>query len=307
MDNFLNSKSKDAILINDKKEFSLGIGPIPELLFDNTDRNRTSPFAFTGNRFEFRAVGSTANPASAMISLCSALAYEMKLFYEEVEDLAKKTDVQDALYQTICRYIKESKPIRFGGNGYSEEWQEEAEARGLNTDVHVPRLFESYTSEQSLKLFEEMKVFKASELMARNEVKWEIFVKKVQIESRVLGDLCVNHIAPVVTKYQTMLLDNVSKLKASFDEASFEELADENLQLIKQISYHQTRMQRLVKEMTKARKRANALENLKERSYAYYEEVLPYLKQIRKHSDKLERIVDDELWPLPKYRELLFI
>ncbi len=307
MDRFLETDSHEAILINDKKEFSLGVGHIPELLFDNTDRNRTSPFAFTGNRFEFRAVGSIANPASAMISLCTALAYEMKLFADKVEDLAKEEDIQKALFQTISHYIKSSQPIRFGGNGYSEEWHQEAVKRGLNTDTHVPRLFETYTSAESLKMFEEMKVFKASELNARNEVKWEIFVKKVQIESRVLGDLCINHIAPVVTKYQTELLNNANALKEAFDEATYEELASETLNLIKKISYHQINMQRLVKAMTEARKRANALDSLQARSYAYYEEVLPFLQQIRRHTDKLERIVDDELWPLPKYRELLFI
>ncbi len=307
MDRFLESDSQDAILINDKKEFSLGVGHIPELLFDNTDRNRTSPFAFTGNRFEFRAVGSTANPASAMVCLCTSLAYEMKLFAEKVEQLAQEQDIQKALYQTIAHYIEQSKPIRFGGNGYSTEWQEEAAARGLNTDIHVPRLFEAYTSAESLKMFEEMNVLNKNELKARNEVKWEIFIKKVQIESRVLGDLCINHIAPVVTQYQTNLLQNVNALRETFDQETYLELAKESLELIKKISYHQRNMQRLVIEMTQARKKANTIENLKERSYAYYEDILPYLKTIRRHTDKLERIVDNELWPLPKYRELLFI
>ncbi len=307
LDRFLKSKSHDAILINDKKEFSLGLGHIPELLFDNTDRNRTSPLAFTGNRFEFRAVGSIANPASAMISLCSALAYEMEDFAAEVHRLSETKDLQEALFQTISRYIKESKPIRFGGNGYSQEWHVEAERRGLDTDRHVPCLYEAYTTEESIKMFERLGVFKRSELEARNEVKREIFVKKIQIESRVLGDLCINHIAPVVTKYQTSLLDNVSKLKATFETEEYEELSAETLKLIKKINYHRTNMQCLVKEMTEARKRANALTDMKARSYAYYEEVFPYLSRIRKHVDKLERIVDDELWPLPKYRELLFM
>ncbi len=307
MDKFLEMESQEAILINDKKEFSLGVGQIPELLFDNTDRNRTSPFAFTGNRFEFRAVGSTANPASAMISLCSALSYEMQLFAEEVERLAQESNIQEALFQTICRYIRESKPIRFGGNGYSEEWHQEAVARGLDTDTHVPRLYEAYTTKESIKLFEQTGVFKPSELEARNEVKWEIFVKKVQIESRVLGDLCINHIAPIVTKYQTSLLDNISKLKMVFDDDNYDELSAETIKLVQKISFHRTNMQRLVQEMTNARKRANAIEDMHQRSFAYYEEVLPYLNQIRRHVDKLERVVDDELWPLPKYRELLFI
>lgn len=307
LDRFLESAPEDAIRIDDKTGFSLGVGQIPELLLDNTDRNRTSPFAFTGNRFEFRATGSSANPASAMLSLCAALAYEMTLFADEVDALASQIPSKDALYKTIHKYLEESAPIRFGGNGYSHEWQVEAERRGLNTDVHVPRLYESYTSEQSIKIFETTGVLSRSELEARNEVKWEIFMKKIQIESRVLGDLCLNHVVPVATKYQTMLLENVTQLKNVFDTAEYERLASGPKHLIAQMSKHLSGVHTLVEEMIEARKVANRIESMHERAYAYYEQVLPYLGKIRYHVDHLERIVDDEMWPLPKYRELLFI
>ncbi len=304
---FLESKSEDAILINEKKEFSLGVGHIPELLFDNTDRNRTSPFAFTGNRFEFRAVGSSANPASAMLCLCTALAHEMRLFDQMVKEKSETSSIEEALYQSICHYIESSKPIRFGGNGYSQSWHDEAVKRGLNTDVHIPRIYESYTSKQSIQMFEEIGVFKQAELEARNEVKWEIFIKKIQIESRVLGDLCLNHIAPVVTKQQATLLECMRQTKDLFGAESYEALCQEQIQLVKKLSFHHNNMIQLVRQMIDARKRANTLESMKDKAYNYYEEVLPYFEQIRKHVDKLERIVDNELWPLPKYRELLFI
>lgn len=306
LDRFLESSSEDAILIDDKKGFSLGVGQIPELLLDNTDRNRTSSFAFTGNRFEFRAVGSSANPACAMLSLCTALSYELNLFADEVEQCAQHTTVHQALFDTIHRYIKDSQPIRFGGNGYSQEWHEEAARRGLNTDSHVPRLYEAYTSEQSVRCFESMGVLTRAELEARNEVKWEIFMKKVQIESRVLGDLCLNHIVPVATKYQTMLLDNVTKLKNVFEGEQYEQLASGPRNLIAEMSQHLSAVHAMVEEMVEARKCANRIEAMRERAYAYHDEVLPYLSKIRYHVDKLELIVDDEMWPLPKYRELLF-
>lgn len=306
MDRFLQSTSKDAILIDDKTGFSLGVGQIPELLIDNTDRNRTSPFAFTGNRFEFRAVGSSANPACAMLSLCTALAYELHLFADEVEDKAKTVSVQEALFETIHRYIKDSESIRFGGNGYSEEWHQEAARRGLNVDSHVPRLYEAYTSKTSVDAFERTGVLTKAELEARNEVKWEMFMKKIQIESRVLGDLCLNHIIPVATRYQTMLLDNVSKLKSIFEGEQYESLSAGPKHLIAEMSRHLSAVHQMVEDMTEARKVANKIESMRERAYAYHDEVLPYMSKIRYHVDHLELIVDDEMWPLPKYRELLF-
>lgn len=306
MDRFLESNSKDAILIDDKTGYSLGVGQIPELLRDNTDRNRTSPFAFTGNRFEFRAVGSSANPANAMIALCTALAHQLNLFADEVEHKAQSLGVQEALFQTIHRYIQDSAAIRFSGNGYSEEWHAEAAARGLNVDSHVPRLIEAYTSERSIEAFEATGVLSRAELEARNEVKWEIFMKKVQIESRVLGDLCLNHIVPVATRYQTMLLDNVAKLKQVFDGAQYDGLSAGPKHLIAEMSRHLSGVHQLVEEMTDARRVANKIEDMRERAYAYHDNVLPYLERIRYHVDHLERIVDDEMWPLLKYRELLF-
>lgn len=307
LDRFLSSSSEDAIVMDDKKGYSLGVGQIPELLLDNTDRNRTSPFAFTGNRFEFRAVGSSANPACAMLSLCSALAYEMELFAQQVEQRLGEVGAQTALFQTIHQYIKESAPIRFGGNGYSEEWHAEAIRRGLDVDVHVPRLYEAYTAELSIRIFEQMGVLTRPELEARNEVKWEIFVKKIQIESRVLGDLSLNHIVPVATKYQTMLLDNVTKLKNVFEGEQYEELASGPKHLIAEMSRHLSSVHTMVEEMVEERKKANRIESMHERAYAYHDNVLPYLAKIRYHIDHLELIVDDEMWPLPKYRELLFI
>lgn len=306
MDKFLESSSRDAILIDDKTGFSLGVGQIPELLIDNTDRNRTSPFAFTGNRFEFRAVGSSANPASAMLSLCTALASELARFANQVESLVEHTSLKEALFETIHRYIRDSLPVRFSGNGYSEAWHSEAARRGLNVDHHVPRLYEAYTSPKSIEIFESMSVLSRAELEARNEVKWEIFMKKVQIESRVLGDLSLNHIVPVATRYQTMLLDNVTKLKTAFEGEQYESLAAGPKHLIAEISRHLSAVHEMVEEMTEARKRANHLESMRERAYAYHDEVLPYLNKIRYHIDHLELIVDDDMWPLPKYRELLF-
>lgn len=306
MDRFLESSSKDAILIDDKTGFKLGVGQIPELLIDNTDRNRTSPFAFTGNRFEFRAVGSSANPACAMLSLCTALAHELNLFADEVESKAKESNIQEALYQTIHRYIKDSQAVRFSGNGYSEEWHKEAERRGLNVDSHVPRLYEAYTSPTSIEAFESTGVLTHTELEARNEVKWEMFMKKVQIESRVLGDLCLNHIVPIATKYQTMLLDNVTKLKTVFEGEQYEGLSAGPKHLIAEMSRHLSAVHRMVEEMTEARKVANKIEGMRERAYAYHDTVLPYLGKIRYHVDHLELMVDDEMWPMLKYRELLF-
>lgn len=307
LDKFLESKSEDAILIDDKTGYSLGVGHIPELLLDNTDRNRTSSFAFTGNRFEFRAVGSSANPACAMLSLCTALAYELTLFAQEVEKRKQTMSLHNALFETIQAYIRESQNIRFGGNGYSQEWHTEAQHRGLNTDAHVPRLFEAYLSNTSVEAFESMGVLTKAELMARNEVKWEIFMKKVQIESRVLGDLCLNHIVPVATKYQTMLLDNVTKLKTIFEGEQYEALSSGPKHLISEISRHLSQVHCLVEQMVDARKVANKIEDKRLQAYAYHDDVLPYLSKIRYHVDHLELMVDDEMWPLPKYRELLFV
>lgn len=307
LDAFLELSSTDAIAIDDKKDFKLGVGQIPSLMLDNTDRNRTSPFAFTGNRFEFRAVGSSANPACAMLSLCTALAYEMQEFADKVDRLQSDLTPSEALFRAIQSYVRESRPIRFGGNGYSHEWHEEAARRGLNVDTHVPRLYEAYTSAHSVHIFSTMGVLNQTELEARNEVKWEIFMKKVQIESRVLGDLCLNHIVPVATKYQTMLLENVAQLKSVFAPDEYETLAAGPKHLIAEMSRHLSQVHAMVEAMVEARKVANKIEDMRERAYAYHDMVLPWLGKIRYHIDRLERVVDDKMWPLPKYRELLFV
>lgn len=305
---FIHSSSDEAIVCNAKKELSLGVGQIPELLLDNTDRNRTSPFAFTGNRFEFRAVGASANCASPMLALCSVLAYQMTDFANHVDRLtAAGEDLKSALYQVIVDYLKSSSPIHFDGNGYSEEWHAEAERRGLNIERNVPLLYDAYTTPQSVQVFESMGVLSEHELHARNEVKWEMYVKKIQIESRVLGDLCLNHIVPVATRYQTMMLDNIRKVREVFDNAEYEQLSAGSKDIVRKICIHLTAVHRMVEEMIEARKKANRIEDMRERALVYERDVFPYLNAIRYHVDHLELIVDDEMWPLPKYRELLFV
>lgn len=307
LDKFESSSVKDAITVNSKKQISLGVGQIPEILLDNTDRNRTSPFAFTGNRFEFRAVGSSANCASAITALNASVAEQLKTFSKEVDALiAKGKSKEEALYEVLKKYIKESRAIRFNGNGYSEEWKEEAKQRGLDCETSVPVIYDSYTSVQSIKTFSG--ILSEVELHARNEVKWEIYTKKIQIESRVLGDLALNHIIPVAISYQSILLSNASKLQKLFtDPAKFQELAEEQLRLIEKVSLHVNAINAKVHEMIDARKKANNIESEREKAIDYHDNVAPYLDEIRYHIDKLELIVSNEMWPLPKYRELLFI
>lgn len=304
LDKFENSSVKDAISVDDKKGLSLGVGQIPEILLDNTDRNRTSPFAFTGNRFEFRAVGSSANCASAMTALNASVAEQLRIFKTEVDGIiAGGKSKEEALYEVIKKYIKESRPIRFNGNGYSDEWKAEAAKRGLDCETSVPVIYDSYTSKQSVKTF--AGILSEVELHARNEVKWETYTKKIQIESRVLGDLALNHIIPVSITYQSILLVNVSKLKDVFDD--YKEKGAEQIRLIDKISSHVNSINAKVHEMIDARKKANNIENEREKAIEYHDVVAPYLDEIRYHIDKLELIVDNGMWPLPKYRELLFI
>ena len=307
LDQFENSTVKDAIVVDDKKRVSLGVGQIPEILVDNTDRNRTSPFAFTGNRFEFRAIGSSANCASAMTALNAAVAEQLRRFKVEVDSLISEgKSKEEALYEIIKKYIKESRPIRFNGNGYSNEWKLEAEKRGLNCETSVPVIYDSYTSKQSITVFDG--VLSEVELHARNEVKWEIYTKKLQIESRVLGDLALNHIIPVAISYQSILLRNVANLKAIYsDEMQFNEMAKEQLRLIEKISKHVNAVNSKVHLMVDARKKANNIESEREKAIDYHDNVAPFLNEIRYHVDKLELIVDNNMWPLPKYRELLFL
>ncbi|GAB6007905.1 glutamine synthetase [Bacteroidia bacterium] len=304
LDKFEKSSVRDAIVVDNKKQISLGVGQIPEILLDNTDRNRTSPFAFTGNRFEFRAVGSSANCASAMTALNAAVAEQLFVFKEEVDTLIKGgKSKEEALYEVLKKYIKESRHIRFNGNGYSDEWKVEANKRKLDCETSIPLIYDSYTSKQSIKTF--AGILSEVELHARNEVKWEIYAKKIQIESRVLGDLALNHIIPVAISYQSILLTNVSKLKEVSD--NYKELGAEQLRLIEKISTHVNAINAKVHEMIDTRKIANNIESEREKALAYHDNVAPYLDGIRYHIDKLELIVDNEMWPLAKYRELLFI
>lgn len=304
LDKFEKSDVKDAIIVDAKKQIKLGVGQIPEILLDNTDRNRTSPFAFTGNRFEFRAVGSSANCASAMMTLNASVAEQLREFKKEVDALiAAGKPKEEALYEILKKYIKESRPIRFNGNGYSDEWKVEALKRGLDCETSVPLIYDSYTSDQSVKTFDG--VLSNVELHARNEVKWETYTKKIQIESRVLGDLALNHIIPVAITYQSVLLTNIAKLKEISE--NYKELGAEQLRLVEKISKHVNAINAKVHEMIDARKAANNIEHEREKAIVYHDNVAPYLDAIRYHIDKLELIVDNQMWPLAKYRELLFI
>lgn len=309
LDKFENSSIEDAIVVDDKKGLRLGFGQIPELLLDNTDRNRTSPFAFTGNRFEFRAPGSSVNCGSAMLVLNTAVAYQLVQFKKDVEALrAAGKSKEVAIFEVLKSYIKTSKPIRFDGNGYSDEWRAEAARRGLDCQNSVPLQYDAYLWPQTIELFTSMGVLTRKELEARNEVKWEVYIKKVQIEARVLGDLSLNHIIPVAVRYQSLLLENVVKLKQTFgDEADFADMAEEPRRLVRKIASHICAVTKMVDEMVEARKRANHLVDMRERAIAYHDTVAPYLDAIRCHIDDLELMVDNQMWPLPKYRELLFI
>ncbi|MDE6402866.1 MAG: glutamine synthetase type III, partial [Muribaculaceae bacterium] len=281
---------------------------IPEILIDNTDRNRTSPFAFTGNRFEFRAVGSSANCASAMIALNAAVADELTLFKEKVDARVARGEVLNhAILEEVKALIKETKPIHFDGNGYSDEWKEEAARRGLDCETSVPKIFDAYLRPESVSMFKRTNVFSDIELHARNEVKWEVYTKKVQIEARVLGDLAINHIIPVATRYQSFLVDNLVKIKSLFDDARSREIVAQDLSTIEKISNHMRVIKENVEEMVDARRQANRVKSEREKAIAYHDNVVPRMETIRYHIDKLELMVDNEIWPLPKYRELLFI
>ena len=302
------SSTDELISLGGKHGMKLDIPQIPELLIDNTDRNRTSPFAFTGNRFEFRAVGSEANCASAMIALNTAVAEQLIEFKKDVDELMEKGEPKvSAIIQVIRKYIKLCKPIRFDGNGYSDEWKEEAARRGLDCETSCPLIFDRYLTPESIKMFESTGVMTQKELEARNEVKWETYTKKIQIEARVLGDLVMNHIVPIATEYQTKLLDNVYKMKGLFPAEEAEHLSSENLAIIRKISKHTIYIKEHVDAMVEARKVANKIADEREKAIAYHDNISPMLEQIRYHIDKLELIVDDQMWTLPKYRELLFI
>ena len=308
LDHMEESSTDELVSLGGKHGMKLDIPQIPELLIDNTDRNRTSPFAFTGNRFEFRAVGSEANCASAMIALNAAVAEQLVEFKKEVDGLVEKGEPKiSAIIQVIRKYIKECKPIRFDGNGYSEEWKAEAARRGLDCETSCPLIFDRYLTPESIRMFESAGVMTQKELEARNEVKWETYTKKIQIEARVLGDLVMNHIVPVATEYQTKLIDNVYKMKSVFAEEEARTLSAENMAIIRKIAEHTTYIKEHVDAMVEARKVANKIASEREKAIAYHDTIAPMLEEIRYHIDKLELIVDDRMWTLPKYRELLFI
>jgi glutamine synthetase len=294
--------------IEGKHGFKIDIPRIPALLIDNTDRNRTSAFAFTGNRFEFRAVGSSANCATAMIALNSAVAEQLTIFKEEVDVLIEEgMEKFAAILEIVKKYSKECKAIRFDGNGYSDEWKKEAEERGLDCETSVPLIFDSYLLRSSKVLFTATGVMTEKELEARNEVKWETYTKKVQIEARVLGDLAMNHIIPVATRYQSMLIENVSKVKELFDAKKSKDISAVNLSLIEEIAGHINKIKMSVDKMIDNRKIANKSTDERKKAIAYHDEIASMFDEIRYHIDKLELIVDNEMWTLPKYRELLFI
>ena len=306
--------------VKGKKNMQIDIPQIPDLIIDNTDRNRTSPFAFTGNRFEFRAPGSSVNCASAMIALNAAMAEALTSFKQRVDQKIAEFALRPeytkgtghtakfhAIVEVLRDDIKTCKPIRFDGNGYSDEWVAEAARRGLDVEKSCPVIFERYLDESSVKMFESTKVMNRKELEARNEVKWEMYVKTVQIEARVLGDLAMNHIIPVSTHYQSQLIKNVQGMKDVFPQDKAERLSSRNMKLIEEIAERTEKIEQLVEDLTEARRIANRIESIHERAIQYHDTVCPHMESIRKEIDKLEMIVEDGLWTLPKYRELLFI
>ena len=317
LDHIEKADVQDILAMAGKQGMKMDIPEIPELFIDNTDRNRTSPFAFTGNRFEFRAVGSEANCASAMIALNSAVAEALVDFKKRVDaripEFEKKLTGTEhnakfhAIIDVLREDIKTCKPIRFDGNGYSDAWKAEAAKRGLDTETSCPVIFERYLDEDSIRMFESLGVMTKKELEARNEVKWETYTKKIQIEARVLGDLSINHIIPVATRYQSSLLENVDRISTVFPLEKSMRLNSRNLKIIEEIAERTSAIEKNVEKLVNARKQANKITDVLQKAIAYHDHVEPYLDSIRYQIDKLELIVDDSLWPLPKYRELLFI
>jgi glutamine synthetase len=302
------SETNELFNLKGKQGMEIDIPQIPDLIVDNTDRNRTSPFAFTGNRFEFRAPGSSVNCASAMIALNAAMAEALTSFKERVDAKIKQgREKLPAILEVLKDDVKTCKPIRFDGNGYSEEWVAEAAKRGLDVEKSCPVIFEHYLDESSIKMFESTKVMNRKELEARNEVKWEMYVKTVQIEARVLGDLAMNHIIPVATHYQSQLIKNVQGMKDVFSEERAKRLSIRNMKLIEEIAERTEKIEQLVEDLTEARRVANRIVKIHQRAIQYHDTVCPHMETIRKEIDKLELIVEDGLWTLPKYRELLFI
>ncbi|MCH7657229.1 MAG: glutamine synthetase III [Bacteroidetes bacterium] len=307
LDEIVEKVSDRKMTPDEKTELKLGIGKIPEILLDNTDRNRTSPFAFTGNRFEFRAVGSSANCATSMIILNVAVADQLNKFKKLVDKLISDGIKKDeAIFQILKKYIVETKKIRFEGDNYSEEWKKEALKRGLTNITSVPESLSNYLKPESKDLLIRNGIFNERELIGRVEVEYEKYVMKIQIEARVLGDIAMNHIIPTAVKYLNTLIDNVKGLNEIFENKEFEELAGARKELIKEVSHHISSIKQKVHEMIEERKVANKIDDITEKATVYHKNVSPFLNVIRYHIDKLELTVDDEIWPLPKYRELLF-
>ena len=319
LDHIEKADKEDLFVVAGKQRMEIDIPEIPELLIDNTDRNRTSPFAFTGNRFEFRAVGSEANCASAMIALNSAVAEALVDFKRRVDqrvaEISENTELTEkghnatmhAIIEVLREDIRTCKPIHFDGNGYSDEWVEEATRRGLDVETSCPIIFDRYLYEETIRMFESLGVMNRKELAARNEVKWETYTKRIQIEARVMGDLSMNHIIPVATHYQSQLAKNVQNMYSIFDEAEADSLTARNKKIIKEIAQRTQAIETGVDELVAARKVANKIESERAKAIAYHDTVAPKIEEIRYQIDKLELIVSDELWTLPKYRELLFI
>ena len=298
----------ETLKMEGKQSLKFGIAHIPELLIDNTDRNRTSPFAFTGNRFEFRAVGSSANCAGAMIPLNTAVAQQLAYFKKEVDaKIAAGTGKENAMLETIRQYVVDSKAIRFDGNGYSDEWKTEAETRGLDCETSVPLIFDRLIAPETVKMYGETGVMSEKELHARAEVEWETYTKKIQIEARVLGDMALNHIIPVASRYQSLLLDKIDKVKRLYSDEKLHKLAKSDLDTVEEIAEHINDIRELTSKMVEERKIANRIETEREKAIAYHDKIAVLFDEIRYHIDKLELSVDNEMWPLPKYRELLFI
>ena len=308
VDKIIQSPSADALNIASKSGLDLHMFQVPELLIDNTDRNRTSPFAFTGNRFEFRALGSSANCASAMIVINAAVACQLMEFKENVDArIGNGENKEEAIFAEVQKLLINSQPIRFDGNGYSDEWKEEAARRGLDCEVSAPRMYDNYISQQTIEMFKKTGVMTEGELKARNEVKWELYTKKIQIEARVLGDLVINHIIPAATRYQSILIDNVFKIKNLFPAEKVDAIAAKDMEDIEIMAQHMHAIKELANNMVEARKIANRIEDEREKAVSYHDNVMPYMEQIRYHVDKLELMIDNESCPLPKYRELMFI
>ena len=308
LDKLERASADEGIIINAKKEMKLGVANIPEILLDNTDRNRTSPFAFTGNRFEFRAVGSSANCGASMLALNAAVAEQLINFKDEVDKRIEKGEPKErALFDVIKKYIVACKAIRFDGNGYSDEWKKEAAKRGLDCETSVPLVIDRYLSPETISMFKKTSVLSEAELNSRCEVKWETYTKKIQIESRVMGDLVVNHVLPAAKRYQTMLLQNVLAVKQIFNADEVASLNEQDYSIIRQIERHSSAILEGVEKMTDARRTANHQPDERSKALSYHDNVLPLMAEIREHADALEMIVDDELWTLPKYRELLFV